>query len=490
MQRGRNTLILLVVAVALGAYVYFVEAKRTPAAEPGPNGATPEARVKVFDKLDTNTIDDIKLKGSAGEQTHLKKNGNAWQIVEPLQSSADETEVTGVVTNIGTLEAERTVDEAPKDLAKYGLAQPKVEVEFTADKNTRKLLIGSKTVTGGGLYAKLANQNKVVLIPAYLESTFDRTTFQLRDKSILKVDRDKVDSLEIDTAGSGTGKTATPGTTLKFAKQGDSWKMTAPVAARTDSTAVDTLIGRIASGQMKSLASPDANAADLAKYGLARPEIQVTLGAGSARSALLIGKAAEGAAAPSTPPTPPVPGAPPPAAGTDLYAKDAARPLVFTLEKAVADDVKKSPADFRLKDLFDARAFTATHLDITRGGSTTVFEKTKVKEKDDKGKEKEAVDKWTQTQPAAAKPVDAAKIEDVVSKVTGLRADSFADKLPAGATEALTVNTKFDEGKKSEKVVIYKAGADYYATRPDDAGAARLPAAGVDEAIKALDALK
>jgi hypothetical protein len=469
MQRGRNTLILLVVAAALGAYVYFVEAKRTPAAEPGPGGSTPEARVKVFDKLDSGKIDDLTIKGSAGEQTHLKKTGNAWQIVEPVQSPVDETEVTGLVTNLGTMEADRTVDDNPKDLAKYGLAQPRVELAFTAgDKTPRKLLIGAKTPTGGGLYAKLANDNKVILIPAYLESTFDRTTFQLRDKSILKIDRDKVDSFEIATAASGSGKTATPGVTMKFAKQGESWKMTAPVAARTDSSAVDNIIGRLATGQMKALTAQDASAADLAKYGLAKPEIQVTLGAGSARSGLLIGKAAE---------------------GTDLYAKDASRAIVFTLEKAVADDIKKSPDDYRTKDLFDGRAFTTTHLDVTRGGATTVFEKKKTKEKDAQGKENE-VEKWAQTQPAPAKPVDAGKIEDAVTKLTGLRADSFVEKLPAGATELLTINTKFDEGKKSEKVVIHKAGADYYATRGDDAGASKLPTSGVDDAIKSLDAVK
>jgi hypothetical protein len=469
MKRGRNTLVLLIVAVALGAYVYFVESKRTPAAEPGPGGTTPETRAKVFDKLDSTKIDEIKIKGSAGEQTHLKKTGNAWQIVEPVQSPVDETEVTGLVSNLGTVEADRTVDANAKDLAKYGLAQPRVELEFTADKNTRKLLIGSKTATGGNLYAKLASDNKVILIPAYLESTFDRTTFQLRDKSILKFERDKVDAFEVATAPSGTGKSATPGVTLKFAKQGESWKMTAPVAARTDSAVVDNIIGRLATGQMKALTEPDASAADLAKYGLAKPDVQVTLGAGSARSGLQIGR--------------------PQAEGTDLYAKDASRPMVFTIEKAVADDIKKTADDYRTKDIFDARAFTTTHVDVTRGGATTAFDKTKVKEKDAKGKENE-VEKWTQTNPAPAKPVDARKIEEAVSKLTGLRADSFADKLPAGATEVLAVNTKFDEGKKSEKVVIHKAGADYYATRGDDAGAAKLPATGVDDAIKALDAVK
>src|SRR6185369_9809490 len=190
-----------------------------------------------------------------------------------------------------------------------------------------QLQIGSKTVTGGDLYAKRGNEKQVILIPAYLESTFDRTTFQLRDKSILKFDRDKVDHIEV-TSSAGA---------LKFAKQGEAWKMTAPVAARTDSAAVDTLIGRLATGQMKSLKAADAAPADLAQYGLNKPSVEVNLVAGSARSGLLIGSAVDSG---------------------DTYAKDASRPMVFVVEKDISDDIKKSASDYRSKNVFDARAFT------------------------------------------------------------------------------------------------------------------------------------
>jgi hypothetical protein len=483
MNRGRNTLVLLIVAAALGAYVYFVESKHTPASE-----AAVETRAKVFDKLDASKIDAVTIRGSAGEKTTLKKAGDKWQIVEPVQSAADETEMSGLTSNLGTLEVSRVVDQQPKDLSKYGLApQPRVELEFTAagDKNPKRLLIGNKTATGGDLYAKLGNENKVILIPAYLDTTFDRTTFALRDKSILKFDRDKVDTVEITAsaapAAAGDAKDAkgakaapkpaaqSAPVTMKFVKQGESWKMTSPVAARTDSGVVDGVLGKLATGQMKSLTEQDAPAGDLAKYGLAKPAIAVTLGAGNAHSELIIGKAADNG---------------------DLYAKDASRPMVFTVEKAIGNDIKTTPADYRTKDLFEAKSFTTSRMEVTRGGQTTVFEKQKTKEKDDKGKEKDGPEKWAQTSPKPAKAVDATKIEDAVGKLVALRADSFADKLPAGATEFATISTKFEDGKRSENVVLYKARSDYYATRADDAGAAKLATATVEDAIKSLDAAK
>ena len=72
---------------------------------------------------------------------------------------------------------------------------------FKAGGEPQTLQIGAKTPTGSDVYAKIAGKPKVFLIPSYIESTFNRKTFDLRDKSALKIDAQKVDSLEIVSAG-------------------------------------------------------------------------------------------------------------------------------------------------------------------------------------------------------------------------------------------------------------------------------------------------
>jgi hypothetical protein len=141
-------------------------------------------------------------------------------------------------------------------------------------------------------------------------------------------------------------------------------------------------------------------------------------------------------------------------------------------------------------------------MEVTRGGATVTFEKKKeapapaaAGAAKDAGKAAatppaEPVEKWTQVAPQPTKPVEEAKINDIAAKVASLRADTFVEKLPAGSAELMTIATTFDQGKKSEKVVLYKAGADYYAIRPDDTGAAKLPMMGVEDIVKALDAAK
>ena len=72
--------LLLVIVVALGGYLYFVESKRTP----GDDGPKKE---KVF-TVEADKIEEIAIKAESGEQTALKKSGTDWQIVSPVSGQA------------------------------------------------------------------------------------------------------------------------------------------------------------------------------------------------------------------------------------------------------------------------------------------------------------------------------------------------------------------------------------------------------------------
>ncbi len=54
----------------------------------------------------------------------------------------------------------------------------------------------------------------------------------------------------------------------------------------------------------------------------------------------------------------------------------------------------------------------------------------------------------------------------------------------------MTVKATFDEGKKSETVTIGRVGAEVFAGRSDEPGAAKLDATDFDETLKALDEFK
>ena len=445
-MRGlRSLILLLVIAIPLGWYTW--RDSQRPAADDLPK------KDKVF-TVEADKIEEVAVKSESGERTRLQKSGTEWKIVAPATGQPDASEVSGLTSNLSTLEMERVVDENPPDLKEYGLAQPRIEVSFKSGGQEQTLLIGQKTPPGTDLYAKRASDKKVFLIPGHLETTFNKGTFDLRDKAVMKVDRDKLDALEF-TAGDRSSR---------FVRPAGEWQIAAPVQARADFSAIEGLVSRLAGLQMKSIV--DAPDADQKKYGLDKPAATVKFGSGSSQASLAIGgKAAEGT----------------------VYARDLSRPSVFTVESSVLDELKKDPAEYRQKDLFDARSFSATRIEIVRAGQTSVFEKTKTKNKEGQDEEK-----WRQSAPQS-RELDQATFEKLVSALTGLRATGFVEAPAAAkalAAPELAVAIKFDEGKKEERVTLAKSGSDAFASRAGEPGAAKVDASAVDGAVKALQELK
>jgi hypothetical protein len=80
-------------------------------------------------------------------------------------------------------------------------------------------------------------------------------------------------------------------------------------------------------------------------------------------------------------------------------------------------------------------------------------------------------------------------VDALVTALTNARATGFADKAPALDTPELTATLKFDEGKL-DKVVFARQGADAFARRDGDVGAAKIDASALDAIVKAFEAIK
>ena len=446
-MRGlKSTIALIVVLVGLGAYIYFVTWK-----QPGSTEASSKQE-KVFASLETDKIEEVKVKSEKGETTTVKKENGAWQMTAPVATKADESEVSGITNSLGQIAVTRVVDENPSELKEYGLATPRIEINFKAsgDKDYRKLYIGDKSPTGGDLFAKRNDEKKVFLIPAFQESSFNKDTFQLRDKSLWKFERDKVDSVDL-TAG---------GKTLALARASGEWKITRPLEARADFGTVEGLIGRLQSAQMKAFIADQPTPADLKKYGLEKPDVTVNINAGSAKATLLVGGKAE---------------------DNTVYVRDASRPAVMTVESSLVDELKKGSDEYRKKDIFEFRSFNANRVEFTRNGETIAFEKTK-------GTGDKDPDKWKRVSPTPG-DVDKDKIEGMLSRLSNMRAASFAasDAKTGLDKPALSVVAKFDDGKKEDRVTFGKNGGDVYASRPGEPGAAKVDTSDFTEVNKTLD---
>jgi hypothetical protein len=440
MRSAKGLLAMGLVLAGLLAYLYFVDSER-------PLGDTDE-KPKVF-AVEADEINALSVSTVAGGTADLQKEGDDWVMTSPVQAPGDDSEISGITSNLASIAVQRVVDENPEDLSPYGLAEPPVEVTFqTASGDApRTLQLGSKTPTGSDMYAKVAGEPRVFLVFGYLESTFNRKPFDLRDKTILKFERDKIDQLEL-TRGSDS---------MSLAKKGGEWRLTAPVDARADFGAVEGLISRLQSAQMKEIVSEEPS--NLGEYGLTKPAAVATVGAGSTRAVLAFGGKTD--------------------AG-DVYVRDTSRDVVVTTAADLLTEVEKPVADFRRKDVFEARTYNTGQLELTHDGAKTVFERVP-------GEGEDGTDAWRRA--GSDDTLDATKVESLITQLTGLRAQEFKPGSARG-TPTLVARVTFDDGEKSEEVAFFEDDATIVAHREREPGLAVIETSAFEQAISSLNELK
>ena len=112
------------------------------------------------------------------------------------------------------------IDENPPNLNDYGLSTPRIEIDFkaTGDKDSGSCRLARRRRPAATCSPGATTTRRCFSSRRFRRSTFNRSTFDLRDKTLLKFERDKVDALDVDAGGK----------TIEFAKDGGDWKMTKP----------------------------------------------------------------------------------------------------------------------------------------------------------------------------------------------------------------------------------------------------------------------
>ena len=202
---------------------------------------------------------------------------------------------------------------------------------------------------------------------------------------------------------------------------------------------------------------------ELEPYGLDTPRLTVTVGLGSSVATLLIGD--------TTP------------AGT-VYARDAARDLVFTVNESLVTELEQGVDEYRRKNLFAFRPFNATVLELDRDGERRVFEKVEATADGE-------ADMWRRTGPDAG-DVETSAMDDLLAKLSNLRAESFVASRDGTGLDppASTILVTFDEDSEQERVVVGRVSDEVFAVNGDEPGAARLNTRAWEDLLEALDALK
>jgi hypothetical protein len=242
-MKGRGLIIAVIILAVLAGVLYWSQ-HRTPAESTAVTPATP-----VILRVDPSAVTQLVLKQKGSDPVTLKKTEGKWQITEPKPYRADQEAVAGVISTLSAVSADRVVEDKAADRKQYGLEEPAAEV----DVGTRQLMLGDDTPAGGDVYAAVAGDPRVFTVSSYTKTSLAKSLNDLRDKSLLTLNTDKVSRVELLKKGQD----------LEFDRTKDGWQILKPSASPADATAVNDLVRSLSSAKIDLTSAGDA-AADFA----------------------------------------------------------------------------------------------------------------------------------------------------------------------------------------------------------------------------------
>ncbi len=172
LKEYRGTLVLLALLAALGAFVYFYEARGSADAE----GKDKEAQIFTLKEADIKTI---YLRDGAKTATLTLDEAGTWQVAGPPRQPADEWAVTTLLWRLANLSADRIVADTVEDPASFGLDKPQLELRLgLADGGEETLYIGNENPRGTGSYARKEGAETLYLVNASLVSDLRKLSAQ------------------------------------------------------------------------------------------------------------------------------------------------------------------------------------------------------------------------------------------------------------------------------------------------------------------------
>ena len=151
------TLVLVIIAGALAAYVFLVEVKREPPPEPG--GAPTPAPLWEFEGGDVAAITVTR-----GEQTTAVERGDSgWRMTAPEPGEADTVRLNSLANQVAAMKSTRALADVG-DLTAFGLEKPVHVTLVLTDGATVDFGIGSENLRGTDRYVQIADDPLVYLV--------------------------------------------------------------------------------------------------------------------------------------------------------------------------------------------------------------------------------------------------------------------------------------------------------------------------------------
>lgn len=408
-----KTLVVFIIALGVGAYIYFYE-KGTPTTE-----ELKEKAKKVFDFKS----DDVKrLSLKTGEQLIVcEKKEDKWQMVKPLNVKADKAGIGRILSRLEFLQTERRL-KGEKDkklnLKDFGLDKPRMETTFEVEDKSFTLLLGGNCSVGRNMYVMRTDKEEVLVVRRSLSDALDKSVEDLRDRQVIEVDKYKATKLLIERDGKG----------LECKKEGERWRITNPILARGARDEIEKILDKLDDLKVVEFISEDPGEID--RFGLSSPEVSVTVWEEDVSRSLIFAKAEE----------------------DRVYAKRKAFDSIYSVEKGIIETLNREANDLRDRKVVRFDTDKVKRIEVSYADEIILE-----KEEDD----------WKIVKPREIE-ADNAEVDDFLRELGDLEIEEFVEeeckRLDRYGLEKplATVTLTLEDGEEKQKILLGKTkGSDY-----------------------------
>ncbi len=217
---------------------------------------------------------------------HLVRQADGWALEQPLNAKADATEVTSFLSALRGARAEEFVDQ-PSALADYGLDAPREKVAVLTGKELarKELWLGAEKAKDSKnvLWVKKPDVDIVYGVGTWTWNGLSKTAVAFRDKTVLAFDVANLGAVEVTRRDGeafrlvkevpASSATPSPASTPSAEPADTIWKVEG--AKNSNAAAIRDLVADLHGLKGYEIAAEKPT--DLARYGLATPEVTYSL---------------------------------------------------------------------------------------------------------------------------------------------------------------------------------------------------------------------
>ena len=399
-------------------------------------------RDRKLTDLATAQITRALLKTAAGEM-EMEKKADHWEIVKPLRARGDDQKISDLLAQVTTAQIQQFVAEDRGDLRPYGLAEPRgsITVFSGEDKTGQSLQIGGPVAATGEkdkdqVYVRFTGRNAVYTLPKKIEELLAVKPADLRDRHLVRIDPNILDRITIEAADKG--KTI-------LARAEENWTIANKNNQPANAGEVIRMLDLVRAEQVTKFVEDVAS--DLPKYGLDKPQLQVTFSSFSSENtpestagehpfaSIAFGKVE----------------------GEEVYARLGDEPFIVAVRRSLLDNIFPDPLQWQELAVFRLKPDEVHKLTVTTDREYALVRNDKKE--------------WTWVK--GSEPINSVNVQSLLNTLSTVRAVRWAGATtPAHGVDkpqvTITFTTSPDDKAVHKLVVGASAGEGMWFARSDE----------------------